>query len=148
MSKDLFMELRAEELSAMYDNSFTKKEAVKTGFDLVKNAVDKGDVNTVDLATNLFRISEVFNSAVSEIKKHLPQEKVERFGVEFNFVNGRETPDYSQDEEYARLKSKLKERELLLKTALKSKDTIYDSEGVEVPKVPVNYGKGYITAKF
>jgi len=63
----------------------------------------------------------------------------EAFGKTFEIRNGGTLPQYEDDPIYSEMKAKLKEREELLKTALKSSDTIYDSEGLEVPKVSVKY---------
>jgi hypothetical protein len=46
---------------------------------------------------------------------------------------------------WQQLKHKLQQREDLLKIALKSDDPIYDSEGVEVPKVSVKYASDSLT---
>jgi hypothetical protein len=49
---------------------------------------------------------------------------------------------------WSQLKHKLQQREELLKLALKSDETIYDSEGVEVPKVSVKYASDSLTVKY
>lgn len=42
----------------------------------------------------------------------------------------------------------MQQREELLKVAIKSNESIYDSEGVEVPKVSVKYSAGSLTVKY
>lgn len=56
--------------------------------------------------------------------------------------NGYDILDYEKDPIYAGLQDQLKQRQELLKTAYKSKLPIYDSEGIEVPKVPVKKATG------
>jgi hypothetical protein len=46
------------------------------------------------------------------------------------------------------LEAKLKERAELIKVATKSKDTIYDSEGVEVTKVSSTQRKSSLAISF
>ena len=52
------------------------------------------------------------------------------------------------DEMWQQLKHKLQQREELLKLALKSDEPIYDSEGVEVPKVSVKYASDSWQVKY
>jgi hypothetical protein len=70
------------------------------------------------------------------------------YGVEFTPVNGGETINYSDDPIYQNLKADLKEREELLKLALKQTQTIFDAYGNEVPQVSITPRKSSITLKF
>jgi hypothetical protein len=49
---------------------------------------------------------------------------------------------------WQQLKHKLSQREELLKIALKSDEPIYDSEGVEVPKVSVKFASDSLAVKY
>jgi len=56
---------------------------------------------------------------------------------ECTYTNGGFLLDYAKDPIYKEIQDKLKERKELLDMAFKMKDVIYDSEGVEVPKVKI-----------
>ncbi len=148
MSKEVFFQMRAEEMAQMYDATFTKKEAKKQGVQLVKNVLENGNVTLHDLMANIVRLKEVVNSAESELRKNLPEEEVEIMGVKFSPKNGGNTINFKDDEVWSNLKNKLKNREDLLKTALKNDEAIYDNEGVEVPKVSKTPRKDSITITF
>jgi len=54
--------------------------------------------------------------------------------------------DYAADHKYVELEFLLKERKELLDASFKTKETIFDGEGVEIPKVPIkSYRKDSIT---
>ena len=149
MSKLQFFEFRAEEMCSMYSSDFTKKEAVKTGSSLVKNALENGEVDKMQLFANLARLNEVISSAINECRNSIDvYEKVSVLGVEFNPTNGGETLNYKDDEIYSDIQRELKEREELLKLAYKSKGEIYDEAGVLVPKVSSTPRKSSITIRF
>ena len=66
--------------------------------------------------------------------------------MEFTRKDGAKKLNYSEDLYYSNLQTKLKAREELLKVAQKS--TIYDDEGVEVPKVSISHNKDSLMVKF
>jgi len=149
MSKLQFFEMRAEQMTALYDSTFTKKDAVKTGEDLIQSVLESGDVDIMELGANLIRLEQVVSAAVTKFKAHIidnPKQKV--LGIEFNPVNGGETLNYKDDPIYLDIFDELKEREELLKLAYKSKNEIYDSEGVQVTKVSSSTRKSSVTVKF
>jgi hypothetical protein len=79
----------------------------------------------------------------------LPEKNYKAYGVEFSTMNTGDRYDYAADPIYADIARQLKEREELLKLALKSANPIYDHEGIEVPKVPVKtFGSEVIKLKF
>lgn len=147
MSKDLFFAMRTEEIETMYDSTFTKKEAQKTGSELVKNALDSGDVDKMQLFANLSRLNEVISSAVNECRNSIDiVEKITSLGVEFSPVSGGNTINYYDDEIWNELKRCLDERTEQLKLAQKQ-DT-FDAYGNQVPKVSTTPRKSSITVKF
>lgn len=149
MSKELFFNMRAQEIGTLYDSSFTKKEATATGKQLVENILEAGEVDKLEFGANLLRLAEVINSAVATFRDKVEfNEKTVCMGVEFNPVNGGETLNYEEDEVYFTLKSDLKSREELLKLAYKSKDSFFDAYGNEVPKVSSKSRKSSVTIKF
>ena len=147
MSKDLFFAMRTEEIATMYDSTFTKKEASQTGTSLVKNALENGDVDKMQLFANLARLNEVISSALNECRNSIDvYEKVSVLGVEFNPTNGGNTINYSDDEIWVELKRCLEARTEELKLA--QKQDVFDAYGNQVPKVSTTPRKSSITIKF
>ena len=141
----LFLE-NSEELASMYEPTFTKKDAILTGKRMVDNVIESGNIDKHQFMAQLCRLKEVVNSADSEMRKWLPEEKVTILGVEFTPVNGGNTIDYSEDPIYCQLKADLDARVELLKLA--QKQTIIDAYGNDVPKVGTTPRKNSITLKF
>jgi hypothetical protein len=141
----LFLE-NSEELASMYEPTFTKKDAILTGKRMVDNVIESGNIDKHQFMAQLCRLKEVVNSADSEMRKWLPEEKVTILGVEFTPVNGGNTIDYSEDPIYCQLKADLDARVELLKLA--QKQSIIDSYGNDVPKVGTTPRKNSITLKF
>jgi hypothetical protein len=147
MSKDLFMLMREQEVQTA---NFlpNKKELELSSKKFAQNLVESAEYDIYELVAQ----SERYKLAISEInailKDKLPKEKHIAFGVEFNPMNGRKMIQYSDDSVWSDLNKKIKQREELLKLALNSDDEIYDSEGVQVPKVSVNYAKDSLVVKF
>ena len=145
-TKEMFLEMKAEEMATMYEPTFTKKEAIQTGKDLVINMLENGEVDKLQFMANLCRLKEVINSADAEMRNHLPHEKLNVWGVEFTPVNGGNTINYAEDEIYQQLKADLDARAELLKLA--QTQTIIDAYGNDIPKVSTTPRKSSITIKF
>jgi hypothetical protein len=149
MSKQLFEMMQAEQLSSLYDATFTKKEAVKAGTELTKRVFEVGNVDKLHFVANLARFEAVISAAMTEARNEIIDiEKSSALGVEFTPVNSGETLNYKDDPIWSDIKRELTEREELLKLAYKSKNEIYDSEGVEVTKVSSTPRKSSVTIKF
>lgn len=147
MSKLQFFEMRAEQMTALYDSTFTKKDAIKTGEAIIDNALESGDVDIMQLGANLARLETVVSSAMSKFRSHIiDKEKQLVLGVEFSPVNGGNTVNYSDDEIWSTIKSDLDARTEQLKMAQKQ-DT-FDAYGNQVPKVSTTPRKSSITIKF
>jgi len=147
MSKLQFFEMRAEEMTALYDSTFTKKDAIKTGEALIENVLESGDCDIMQLGANLVRLQQVVNSAVDKFRGHIIDcEKQIVLGVEFSPVNGGNTVNYADDPIYCELKNDLDARAELLKLA--QKQEVLDTYGNEVPKVSTTPRKSSITIKF
>jgi hypothetical protein len=145
-SKDLFINIREEQFSSLYDSSFSKKEAVMTGKRMVDNVLENGNVDIMEFGANLVRLNEVVNSAVTEFRKHILPEKQSILGVDFTPVNGGNSINYEEDEVYCLLKADLNARIELLKLA--QKQSFIDAYGNEVPKVSTTPRKDSITIRF
>lgn len=147
MSKLQFFELRAEQMTALYDSTFTKKDAIKTGEALIENVLESGEVDIMQLGANLVRLQQVISSAVDKFRNHIiDTEKATILGVEFSPVNGGNTLNYSEDTIYKVLKQDLDDRTELLKLA--QKQPAFDAYGNEVLKVSTTPRKSSITIKF
>lgn len=147
MSKQQFELMRAEELSLLYDHSFTKKQAVSTGKTLVDEIFEAGDFDPIQVWANICRLKEVCNSADAEFRNRIEIfEKTNANGVEFSAVNGGNTVNYSEDAIYNALKFDLDARVELLKLA--QKQPIIDAYGNDVPKVGTTPRKSSIAVKF
>lgn len=136
----------SEQLLTMYEPTFTKRDAILTGKRMVDNVIESGEIDKHEFMANICRLKEVVNSADSEMRKHLPEEKVKIYGVEFTPVNGGDTINYAEDEIYRQLKADLDARVELLKLA--QKQHIIDAYGNDVPKVGTTPRKSSITLKF
>lgn len=146
MSKESFFLMRAEQMATLYDATFTKKEAIKQGIDLVQKVLNDGLVGKHEFMSNLLRLKAVIDTAESEMRKNLPHEKIIVLGVEFNPVDGGNTINYSEDEIWQTLKNDLDARTELLKLA--QKQEVADLYGNIVPKVGTTPRKSSININF
>lgn len=161
-SGEAFLQIR-EIQNLSYDHTFTKKQAIAAGTKLAADVVESGELDLFTVAGNLARLSEVVNAALAEIRKadalfDIQGKEYKQNGVRFSVANTGDRMDYGQDPIYADLAKKLKQREDLLKHALKSDlevySTVYDEETGEefaglVPKVGVKtYGKTIVKIEY
>lgn len=147
MSKLQFFEMRAEQMTALYDSTFTKKDAVKTGENLIDSVLESGEVDIMELGANLVRLEQVVSSAVSKFRSHIIDEQKQTvLGVEFSPVNGGNTINYAEDEIWNELKRCLDARTEELKLA--QKQDAFDAYGNQVPKVSTTPRKSSITIRF
>jgi hypothetical protein len=147
MSKNLFELMRQQEIET---SNFlpNKKEVEFNAKNFVKNLLEHGEIDKYEVFSQSVRLSNALEIIKDEIKNHLPKEKHIAFGIEITPVSGRTMIQYQEDEVWQELKNKLQQREELLKVALKSDETIYDSDGVEVPKVNVKYASDSLQIKY
>lgn len=147
-NSEKFLQLRAEEMANLYPQDFTKKEAISTGVKMVTDLLESGEVDKLQFMSNLCRLKEVINSADAEMRKHLPNEKSKVYGVEFTPVDGGNTYNFKEDPIWCDIQKELKDREELIKVAVKSQKEVYDEAGIEVTKVSLTPRKSSITIKF
>lgn len=150
-SKDLFFDMRIEEIEmqTIYSPDFTKKQAEQTGINLINKLFEEGNQTPVQFYSNIARLKAVIDSADKTFRDRLTLNQVESYnGVTFTPKNGSESLNYNEDQIYAELENKLKQRSELLKVASKSDETIFDSEGCEVPKVSKKFNKSSIVITF
>jgi hypothetical protein len=138
-----------------YETAQPKNVIEKTtqGINAIVEAVENGVVNPLDAFASFNKLEKLFKEAkvkIDEMARDEAEKYTEKtftFGnVEFTRKDGAKKLNYSEDLYYSNLQAKLKSREELLKVAQKS--TVYDEEGVEVPKVSISYNKDSLSVKF
>ena len=146
-NSNLFLMLQEQSVET---NNFlpTKKEIQLSAKSFVSNLLDAGTTDKMELYAQAVRINEALQIVTDELKNSIPQENFEAFGIKGTYRSGGESLNYKEDYVYAELEAKLKERAELIKVATKSKDTIYDSEGVEVTKVSSTQRKSSLAITF
>lgn len=146
-NSNLFLMLQEQSVET---NNFlpTKKEIQFSAKSFVSNLLDAGETDKMELYAQAVRINEALQIVTDELKNSIPQENFEAFGIKGTYRSGGESLNYKEDVVYLELETKLKERAELIKVATKSKDTIYDSEGVEVTKVSSTQRKSSLAITF
>jgi hypothetical protein len=146
-TKNLFLMLQEQSVET---NNFlpSKKEIQLSAKSFVSNLLDAGQTDKMELYAQAVRINEALQIVTDELKNSIPQENFEAFGIKGTYRAGGESLNYKEDYVYAELEQKLKEHAELIKVATKSKDTIYDSEGVEVTKVSSTQRKSSLAISF
>jgi len=150
MNEQQWIARQEEMLSGEVQLLGSKKEIIDKAREWAMQIADEeyGSESLNKRYASIQRIKEYIDTIQKEFKDAIcdgmTEKELECHGVKFTKVDGRSSLDYSNDEVWSELKAKLKEREELLKVAYKSKETIYDNEGVEVPKCPEKPSKAYI----
>jgi hypothetical protein len=133
----------------MYAPDFTKKQAEQTGINLINKLFDDGNQTPTQFYSNIARLKAVIDSADRTFRDRLNLTQPDSYnGVLFTPKNGAESLNYDEDDIYVLLENKLKQRQELLKTASKTDEIIFDSEGCEVPKVSKKFNKPSIVITF
>jgi len=130
----------------------SKKDAVKLGETNAKQIIEAGEQDLFKLSSQSFRLEEFLKAFNKQLRNGVQDElnggKFEAYGMEFTEKNGSSRLNYKDDEVWLELNAKLKEREELLKVAEKSKEQIFDNEGVEVPRVSRSGGGEILNVKY
>lgn len=142
----MFLEMRAERMAELYPSDFTKKKAIEAGKKLVSDVLENGTVSKSELMANIVKLKAVIDTVESELRNHLPNEKVEIQGVTFTPVDGGNTINYFEDEIWSHHKRDLDARQEELKLA--QKQDVFDAYGNQVPKVGTTPRKSSINIKF
>lgn len=145
MSKDLFLMMREQEVAT---SNFlpTKKELKTSAQEFVSSLVDSAEFNTQELYAQSLRLKEALTVVETELKKQLPLENFEAFGLKGAYRSGGDTINYKEDEIYNQLKADLDARVELLKLA--QKQEVLDTYGNEVPKVSTTPRKSSLAISF
>jgi len=147
MSKDLFQLMRQQEIDTQnfLPNKLEIQLSAKT---FIKEVLDAGEIDKIELLAQAKRMGEALDVINAELIKVLPQENFEGYGLKGTFRSGGETINYKDCEVWSEINRELKEREELLKLALKSQNEIYDAAGVQVPKVSTTPRKSSMAISF
>jgi pantoate kinase len=143
MSKDLFIMMREEEIST---SNFlpTKKEIQLSSKKFAEKLIANG--NPEELFAQALRLSESLNIITDILKKSLPNENFEAFGLKGTYRSGGDSINYSEDEIYVALKVDIDNRVELLKLAIKQ--PVIDGYGNDVPKVSTTPRKSSLAISF
>ena len=125
-----------------------KKEIQFSAKTFITNVLDAGEIDKIELLAQAKRMGEALEVINAELIKVLPQENFEAFGLKGTFRSGGDTINYKDCEVWSDINRELKEREELLKLALKSQNEIYDAAGVLVPKVSTTPRKSSLAISF
>ena len=125
-----------------------KKEIQFSAQTFIKDLLDAGETDKFELLAQAKRMGEALDVINIELLKVIPQENFEAFGLKGTFRSGGETINYKDCEIWNDINRELKEREELLKLALKSQNEIYDAAGVQVPKVSITPRKSSLAISF
>jgi hypothetical protein len=147
MSKDLFQLMRQQEIETQnfLPNKLEIQLSAKT---FIKEVLDAGEIDKIELLAQAKRMGEALDVINAELIKVLPQENFEGYGLKGTFRSGGETINFKDCEVWSDINRELKEREELLKLALKSQNEIYDAAGVQVPKVSTTPRKSSMAISF
>lgn len=156
---DIDREREAYEYANAFDIQLTKYMSFPTieqNINTILGAVENGTVSGLEVFSIFKKIEKIFDEAKKKVEAYAFDEAEKHGaktfnsnGCEFSIRQGYAQYNFDEDHIYSDLKQRLKEREDLLKLALKSKDMIFGSDGVEVPKVSVKgYTKDSLTIKF
>lgn len=147
MSKDLFMLMREQEIQT---SNFlpNKREIQFSSKKFITDLLESGEVNKYELLAQAKRMVEALDVINVELMKVIPQENFEEFGLKGTFRSGGDTINYKECEIWSDIQKELKEREELLKLALKSDKEIYDESGILVPKVSTTPRKSSLSISF
>ena len=145
MSKNLFQLMQMQQIAESYP---TKKQVQANAIEFANHLINNGEHEKLEMFSQAVRIKETINTIYDAIKDSIPAEKQIAYGIEINPVNGRQMIQFAEDEVYANLQKQLKDREELLKVALKTETPFYDNEGCEIPKVSVKYASDSLTVKY
>jgi len=147
MSKDLFFLMREQEIQT--SNFFpNKKEIQFSSKKFINKILDAGEFDKYELIAQAKRMQEALDTITDELLKVMPLENFEAYGLKGTFRNGGDTINYKECEIWSDIAKELKEREELLKLALKSDKEIYDENGVLVQKISTTPRKSSLIISF
>lgn len=123
-----------------FKSKLNKGQLEAMAIDTVKKFMEStNQLEVLSFAKKLKFFSEVLLKE-SESEAMLVWDQLKNDYPNMNYTNGGHILNYDEDPVYYSIKLMLNDRKDLLDLAFKMKETIFDKEGIEVPKVSV---KGY-----
>ena len=122
---------------------FDKKAIQQLAVDGVNELLSSGNESPLAMYVSCKKIVEFYTTAIDKLKDSATEEgfkfnKQITLGAKVEIRNTGDKLDYSSDIIYAELEAKLKARKELLNFSYKSYSaTIFDEDGIEVPKIPI-----------
>ena len=143
MSKQLLELMQMQTISEAFP---TKKQIQSNAQNFVTELIENGEQDKLEMFAQAVRINEALSIVTDSLKKSLPHEKTQAYGIEIVPTNGRQMIQYSEDPIWQQLNNDLKAREELLKLALKQ--DMFDAYGNPVPRVGVKYAADILQVKY
>lgn len=148
---------RMKQVKSIEWNEFAtlnKKGLQEWGELTAKEMLDSGDHYPDVLFVQARKAKEYLESFIkavdSETRAKVTQDGGESlvYGCTLSLGSSGDRFNFEEDFEYSRIKAMLKDREELLRVACKAKESIYDSDGGEVPRVGIkSHSKEMLKAK-
>lgn len=147
------------DLQAMqHDYETAQPNVIETTTSTINSIVDgvqNGVIGGLDAFAVFKRLEAVFNEAKKTVEE-FAQSEAEKYtekaftinGVTFTKRQGSERLNYSEDHVCNELEEQLKSRKDLVKLATKSKEPIFDNNGIEVTRVSSKFDKDSLICKF
>lgn len=138
----------------VHNNGVTKKSLQSHADSFISEMIESGELDNFDALGKVTKMQDFLDV----IEKRLRSEAVsdlngskETFtssGVSFTIREGSRLLQSSDDHIVQELEEKLKQRKALLKVSTDSKESFYDNEGVEVPKVGYKHAAESVVIKY
>jgi hypothetical protein len=128
---------------------------VESSIQTLISGVQNGEIRGLEVFATFKKLEKIFDEAKRKVEEHAmleAQRESKTFviaGVEFTSKEGYAILDYEKDDIYRKHKKQLADRKTLLDTVYKSKEVLFDGDGVKVPNVGVkSYSKDSLSVKF
>lgn len=156
------LDIDQEKKAYEYENAQPTMELIQSNvvpqtqakIEMLVTAVEDGVINGLEAFIVFKKLETLFKEAKAKIDEYA-QEEADKYsektftinGVQITKKDGSARLQYNEDDICAKLSEQLKARQELVKLATKSKTTIFDEEGVEVPKVSTKFDKSSLIIK-
>ena len=132
----------------------SKKELELNGIQAGDSLVESGEdvlPRYIEISRQIAMLEaekKAIKSAAFDERALYGSDVLDLLGCKISISNTGDRIQYDQDPIIAELKQAIKKRELDVKTAVKSSGVYFDSDGVQVEKVPVKYGSEVLKIQF
>ena len=132
----------------------SRKELELNGLQAGELIIDTGE-SALERVVEITRLEIMLAAEKKKLKEYAYDERalhgsdvLELYGCKISISNTGDRLQYDKDPIIASLKIAIKDREKDVKIATKSHGVYFDSDGVEVEKVPVTYGSDVVKLSF